>query len=349
MANFVPVSIISTTNNEAPPTSFKPDFYPVMQASSLRYANPFFLFTLRKILKKHNSTHLAIEHPYFGWLAILAKLFFGVKIIIRSQNIEALRFKSMGKPWWRLLWIYEKYCHRAANLNFFITSDDHEYALKHFKLNPNRCFTITYGFDFANPPAPNEKQAAKKQLLQQLQLPEDCTLLFFNGALDYKPNEEALDMIVSEINPRLLKLMQTPYRIIVCGKNLPSRFQQLENEKANHILYAGFVDDISLYFKGTDIFINPVIEGGGIKTKLVEALGNDLFSISTKKGATGVPEKITNNKLKIVEDGNWDAFADAVVRGFNPNEHIPAEFFSYFFWNNIAKEAHNAMLSENEL
>jgi hypothetical protein len=142
--------------------------------------------------------------------------------------------------------------------------------------------------------------------------------------------------------------METPYKIIVCGKNLPERFGNLTKEKQNHILYAGFVDDISLYFKGTDIFINPVIEGGGIKTKLVEALGNDLSSISTYKGATGVPLEITEGKMKMVEDKNWMAFADAIKSGFQKELHITEKFFSYFYWNNIAEKAYHAIIKENE-
>lgn len=299
-------------------------------------------------MRERKSTHLAMEHPYFGWVGVLAKWLLGAKLIIRSQNIEALRFKSMGKPWWRLLWFYERFTHRMANLSFFITEDDHQYALKHFKLDPLRCFTITYGFDLSKPPTSGEKQKAKESLLQTFQLPQETVLLFFNGALDYKPNEDALDMIVNEINPLLMRTMEIPYKIIICGKNLPERFDNLTNEKQNHILYAGFVDDISLYFKGTDIFINPVIEGGGIKTKLVEALGNDLSSISTFKGATGVPIEMTEGKMKMVEDKNWMAFADAIKSGFQNELHITEKFFSYFYWSNIAEKAYRAIIRENE-
>ncbi|MBK7558780.1 MAG: glycosyltransferase [Chitinophagaceae bacterium] len=74
------------------------------------------------------------------------------------------------------------------------------------------------------------------------------------------------------------------------------------------MIYAGFVEDINLYFKGCDIFINPVVNGGGIKTKLVEALGYDLSVTSTKTGAIGIPVEMTGNKMKISEDNDWKAF-----------------------------------------
>jgi hypothetical protein len=62
---------------------------------------------------------------------------------------------------------------------------------------------------------------------------------------------------------------------------------ELKNYADQNIIYAGFVDDISIYFKGADVFINPVSYGGGIKTKLVEALGYNLNAVSTSNGAIG--------------------------------------------------------------
>ncbi len=118
-------------------------------------------------------------------------------------------------------------------------------------------------------------------------------LLLFNGTLGYKPNLDALDTILEKINPLLLDATGFAYKIIICGNKLPSSYAGLVDYQEKNIVYAGFVDDINLYFKGCDIFINPVIDGGGIKTKIVEALGYDLSVISTKSGAIGIPEEVT--------------------------------------------------------
>ncbi len=71
-----------------------------------------------------------LEHPYYGWLGYVLKRFLKVKLIIRSHNIEGLRFKSLGK------WC-GKYCggmkRKIADLCFFIT-EDKEYAITHFNL-----------------------------------------------------------------------------------------------------------------------------------------------------------------------------------------------------------------------
>ncbi|MBK7345377.1 MAG: glycosyltransferase [Chitinophagaceae bacterium] len=71
-----------------------------------------------------------------------------------------------------------------------------------------------------------------------------------------------------------------------------------------------------MYFKAADVFLNPVIEGGGIKTKLVEALGQNLNVVTTQSGAIGVPQETTGNKMKIIKDGDWAAFAATLLYRF---------------------------------
>ena len=43
----------------------------ILSNSKLRYINIFYFFTLRRIIKKYQISHLIIEHPYYGWLGLL--------------------------------------------------------------------------------------------------------------------------------------------------------------------------------------------------------------------------------------------------------------------------------------
>ncbi|MBK9485754.1 MAG: glycosyltransferase family 4 protein [Chitinophagaceae bacterium] len=165
----------------------------------------------------------------------------------------------------------------------------------------------------------------------------------FNGTLGYKPNLDALDVILEKINPILLADKNFRYKIIICGNKLPAACNGLVDYKERNIIYAGFVDDINLYFKGSDIFINPVIDGGGIKTKVVEALGYNLSVISTQSGAIGIPDTITGNKMKIVADNDWGTFT-TLIKTIDPADTIPPTYFSHFYWGNIAEKAKNAFM-----
>src|SRR5262245_51048014 len=86
--------------------------------SRLRYINPLPFFKLRKKIKAEKIQWLLLEQVYFGWLGVLLKVFTGVHLIIRHHNIEALRFRSLKKWWAPVLWVYEKYICRIADLNF---------------------------------------------------------------------------------------------------------------------------------------------------------------------------------------------------------------------------------------
>lgn len=329
--------MISTKNNAFPHES-NISFLPLLSNSRSRYINPFLIFSLKKIIQKKGLTHLIIEHPYYGWLGILLKWSCNIKLVLRSHNIESLRFKSTGKWWWRILFQYEKRTHRKADINFFITDEDRNFAINKFKLDPSKCHMITYGFELNKIPSPDERDAAKKTLQRIHKIDPSEKIFFFNGTLDYKPNLDAVNIILNELNPRLQQNTSFKYKIIICGKNLPESYDELKAFQSNHIIYAGFVDDISPYFKGADGFLNPMTDGGGIKTKLVEALGYNLSCISTTNGAIGVSESITGNKLKILPNNDWENFTNAIFEA-DTSENIPALFFNHFYWGNITEKA----------
>ena len=315
----------------------------ILGNSRIRYINPFYFFTISQLIKENKITHLIIEHPYYGWLGILLKWFCKVKLIVHSHNIESHRFKSMGRWWWGILWHYEKFTHKNANHSFFIQDDDRNYAIENFKLNPQDCTTITYGFELSHAPAAENKRLARELICEKHNIPVTEKILLFNGTLGYKPNLDALNSILERINPLLLAEPGFNYKIIICGNKLPIEYKGLIEYKEKNIIYAGFVDDINPYFKGADIFINTVIEGGGIKTKLVEALGYNLSVITTKSGAVGIPTEVTGAKMKVVDDGDWSAFVQQIIL-MNTDVTTVPEFFEHFYWGNIAEKAKSAFI-----
>lgn len=307
-----------------------------------RYINPFYFFTLRKIIRQRKVTHLELEHPYYGWLGVLLKWFTGVKLIIHSHNIEGIRYKTLGKWWWKIIWQYEKWVHRQADYNFFKQDDDQAYAIRHFGLLLQRCTTITYGIEWDTPPAAVERKAAREKLLQEHGIPAHHRIFLFNGAFNYLPNLNGLRSIISRVNPELQTINGFPYTILICGKDIPAEFT---GQSYPNIVFAGFVPDISLYFKGADVFLNPVVEGGGIKTKLVEALGHNMNAVSSLNGAIGVDPAICNGKL-VVTDDQLTGFALAAVKAAQLEAVLPATFFQHFYWGNIANKA--ALFIENQ-
>jgi polysaccharide biosynthesis protein PslH len=306
-----------------------------LSTSPLRYINPLYFFKLKRILKETGASVLLIEHPYYGWLGAWLKWATGIKLAVHSHNMEGLRFKTLGKWWWRILWRYERFTHRQADYNFFIHDQDREFAIKAFNLDPKKCITVTYGIERSHAPSREETAAAAKKLRSLHNIGGHEKILLFNGAFNYKPNLDALMHIVDDIN-QLLQQSGISYRIIICGRDIPENILQ-----ANYpnMIITGFVEDIGLYFMGADVFINPVTEGGGIKTKLVEALGYNLNAVSTVNGAIGVPPTICNGKLWQVANNDWPAFVKASTESVKIIADIGPAYYQHFYWDNNTKRA----------
>jgi glycosyltransferase involved in cell wall biosynthesis len=305
----------------------------VFPASQLRYINFFAVLKLKKLVKEKRATHILIEHPYLGWMAILLKKMTSTKLIVHSHNIEGLRFKTIGKWWWKLLWTYERFTHRQADYNFFIHEEDREYAIKHFDLPEKKCLVVTYGIEIDSPPSPSEVQEAKNYIRKTHKILPEEKILLFAGSFNYKPNCDAFENIDRIVAP-LLQQKGFDCKILICGP-------WLDTSSSTHpdVIITGFVNDISIYFKGADVFVNPTVEGGGIKTKLVEALGYNTNAVSTVNGAIGVDADLCNGKLLIAEDNNWESFANGIIAVSKINADISSEYYQHFYWGNNTKKA----------
>lgn len=308
-----------------------------MGMGKFRYINPRYFFEIRKIIRLRQIACVVVEHPYLGWLGVWLKDACGVPLVIHSHNIEAERFRSTGKWWWKILWRYERWVHRKADMTFCISESDRHYFTERYGIPESKSTVITYGISWNQCPAALERMVARKELMRIHQLSLNTHLFLFNGALDYPPNSQAVIEIARQINP-VFKEFGLDYKILICGKNLPDEVRALV-DRDESIIYAGFVEDIGIYFKGADVFINPISDGGGIKTKLVEALGSNLNCVSTPNGAIGVDPGICNGKLLLSAASDWKDFAQKMRDSLEVHNSITDAFFTHFYWDHIAQKA----------
>ncbi len=318
-------------------------FLNILSDHRWRYINFFLYFTVRKIISQQKATHLIIEHPYYGWLAWLLRSTLSIQLIVHSHNIEYMRSKSINRSWWRLLKWYEGWVYSIADKIFFISDDDQSFAIEHLGVKENKSLTVTYGIEQERLPADISEQ---RKLIEEKHriLPEEKILLF-NGALYHHTNYDALKIILDKINPLLLQESSFKYKIIICGKGLPSFFNELKEYADSNIIYAGFVDDIEAYFKAADIFLNPILSGGGVKTKAIEALAMNCTVISSPLGAMGIRQEVCGEKLFIVSEGDWKKYRDLIITT-PANNQTPASFFEYYYWGKVVKNALNKTIKQ---
>ncbi|MBU6157750.1 MAG: glycosyltransferase family 4 protein [Bacteroidetes bacterium] len=324
--------VIGTPNNEIPPNAAY-RFYPLLKEKRWRYIDPTLPARIIRLIKEKQIEIIILEHPYLGWLIPFLRIFTKVIVMCHTHNVESERFRSIGKSWWKLLSIYEGYVLRKCDLVFCITEEDKEYMVEKMKVSAEKCLFVPYGIEAKQ--APQNKHIAKQAICDQYHLDVGLPLLFFNGVLDYKPNLDALEIILHTIQPKL-KSKQYRCNILIAGNKLPVSFNQLKAFNKELIFYVGFVDDIDFYTKAADILLNPVISGGGVKTKMIEAIGLNTTVISVKSGAKGVSQEWSGEKLIIVPDNDWDQFTDAIISAEAVrNTLTPEKFYAVFSWDQI--------------
>ena len=306
-----------------------------------RYANIFLFNRIKRIIQEKKIGYLITEHPYYGWLAWMLKKNTGVTWIVHSHNIEYMRSMSIGRWWWKALKWYEGWAYRSADKVFFISDDDREHAIKNLGVDPGRSITVTFGIEQDSIPA--DRADCRKMINLKHAIDPAYRILLFNGALYHSTNYDALKIILDEINPLLLAKNDFKYKIIVCGKGLPDFFDDLKEYADKNVIYAGFVDDISMYFKAADVFLNPILSGGGVKTKAIEAIAMDCTVVSTKLGAMGLKSEVCGNKLKVVNEGEWKSFSELAIHSANEGIQTPGEFFDYYYWERIIERVINAL------
>lgn len=323
--------IVSTEDNEGQ-HSYSFHLHPILPAKASRYIPYSQKQKLESVLTSTKSQIIFCDHPYMALDAIRLSRKYKIPWFLRSHNIESERFRDFGKQWWPLMHHFEKYAMQKANGVFFVTPEDAEWAIQHYKVETKNAHVAPFGTTLQH--APEEKTTYKEQLAEQLQIDSSKPLLYFLGALDYRPNSEAIEYILNQIIPRLDNA-GFEYQILIAGKGLSLELR-LQIEQTEHIKYTGFLPDLEVFLNACDIMLNPVLSGGGIKTKAVEALAYNKHVISTKSGALGLSPNVCGSNLHIIPDNEWDNFANAIIEASQKPRAISPSFYEQYYWGNIA-------------
>ena len=300
----------------------------------LSYIDIVGLIKTYRLLKRNKINTLIIEHPYIGWMGILLRELLDLKIIIHTHNIEYERFKSIGKWWWPMLKFYEEWILRKANHILCITEEDRDWMINSMNLDESMISICPYGIE--NSDVPNDKKEAKEKICKKYFIEPSKQLIFFNGLLSYKPNQEGIESIINNILP-LLDKNHFNYHLIIAGKGLSKDLADTLSA-FKHVSYVGFIEEIEEYTKAADIFINPILSGGGVKTKLIEALAMNCNCISTKTGAIGIDNKTCGDKLRIVQDDNWVGFTQNIIESSTTHSNISEDFYKKYNWKSITQK-----------
>lgn len=93
--------------------------------------------------------------------------------------------------------------------------------------------------------------------------------ILFVGFLPHTPNTDALSYFIREEWP-LIRREEPEARLIVIGEGASNALRGLMDDYG--VEYRGYVEDLRDTYRQTRVYIAPVTSGGGIRTKIVEAM-----------------------------------------------------------------------------
>jgi polysaccharide biosynthesis protein PslH len=138
--------------------------------------------------------------------------------------------------------------------------------------------------------------------------PRRCPTILFVGNFAYEPNVDAALYFSREIFPLILNDVPE-VRLILVGNAPPQEICSLTSNR--QIEVTGGVPSLIPFYKNADVVVCPLRIGGGVKVKVLEALGLGKAIVSTSIGAQGLD--LSTYRPLAVADEVTD-FAQNVIR-----------------------------------
>lgn len=135
----------------------------------------------------------------------------------------------------------------------------------------------------------------------------DPFLVAHIGAMDWQPNVEGIQWFITEVWPEVIaKVPQA--RLKLAGKNMPD---SLMKYTSSTVSVEGFVKDAGEFLSDAGIIVVPLLNGSGMRIKLLEGLAMGKAIVTTPIGCEGIP--VTDGENVLIAP-TADAFSQALIR-----------------------------------
>ena len=294
--------------------------------------NPFLLIKSYKIIKKQKIDLVIGEFAWSGIYLLLLKFLTRIPYVIDEHNIEYesvnFNYGLIGKLICPIVKFYEKLTWKFSKYIFCVSENDKK-TITDSGANNKKIIVVPNGIKDSF-----LKKLNKKRIREKLNLNPDDSIILFFGKLDYHPNKEAVNIIHKEIIPRILKRRKNIKFLIVGSKPPKGEFQ--------NIIFTGPVNNIEDYIHSSNIVIVPLLNGTGVRFKILEAIACGKRVISTSRGAKG----LTNENLKdflIIKD-DWEGFSEEIIKNLSKKyKKLPKGFLEKYLWKNVMSNLYKTL------
>ena len=157
--------------------------------------------------------------------------------------------------------------------------------------------------------------------------------------MSYYPNEEAVKWFVAKIWPRV-KEKEPSAKFVVVGRD-PSENLMNFLQNAKDVFATGNVKSVDEFYDSAALVVVPIISGGGVNVKILEALGAGKIVVTTHKGIEGT-DFIAGQHLFV--ENTAESFSDRVIdilQNSKKYDYISNNAFKYccehYSWSQTCK------------
>lgn len=145
--------------------------------------------------------------------------------------------------------------------------------------------------------------------IERVSVRPDANRVTMLGTMYWPPNAEGASWFAEHVLPRLVE--QVPgATFTVAGKRPPQDLQRLADCFGSAMEVVGYIEDLRALLEETAVFVVPLLSGGGMRVKILDAWAWGLPVVSTTIGAEGIE---TVPGVDVILADEPDNFADAVA------------------------------------
>ncbi|RGR83286.1 glycosyltransferase [Heyndrickxia coagulans] len=279
--------ILIDKNYENKPKDLIRNLFQKLPFSMKKYIDPTMELKIIDILNKNQIDIVILDHLHMAYYVnFIKKLKPNIPVFLRQHNIESIILKrayETEKLPLRKLYLLIQYkklrkyeseiCSKMDKI--FVITDEDKKVLQKMNSDLPKIGVVKAGVDL-NKYKPLIKEEDKQNYN-----------LVFVGSMSWLPNENGMLWFCENVLPRLINNIPN-IKLYIVGKNPSEKIKSLEMSFPNHVEVTGYVEDEREYISMGDVFIVPLLIGGGMRLKILNALAMKRAVISTSIGAEGI-------------------------------------------------------------